>query len=40
MLRQQPEGRVLVVKDADYIRQITVLEPGDKLPKKGLTSGK
>lgn len=37
MLRQQIAGRVLVVKEDDFIRQITVMEPGDKVPKKGLT---
>lgn len=36
MLRQHPEGRILSVMQEGFLRQITVLDPGDKIPPKDI----
>lgn len=36
MLRQHPDGRILAVMQEGFLRQITVLEPGDKIPPKDI----
>lgn len=36
VLRQHPEGRILVVMEAGFLRQISVLDPGDKIPPKAV----
>lgn len=35
-LRQHPDGRVLVVMREGFLRQITVLDAGDKIPPKDI----